>query len=134
MDTTPTIDVTEWQKRINVFAGIEKNPAGYLHRAAVREAMSLLRWRKRKKTSEIPKIKDAGPEFTGNCTRPGLQNGAAAQLDAALAQFEPEVVEMLLLHLRDGYSAADIAQEFDMKRGTVASILSRNRARLQEIL
>ena len=173
MDTTQTIDVTEWQERIeqyyvdyaplveraarhvtgndydaedvvqtvfirllqrDVFQGIEKNPAGYLHCAAVREAISLLRWRKRKKTSGIPKVKDAGPEFTDNRTRPDLQNDAAARLDAALAQLEPEVVEMLLLHLRDGYSAADIAKEFGMKRGTVASLLSRNRARLQEIL
>ena len=42
----------------------------------------------------------------------------SARLDAALEQFEPEAVEMLLMHFRDGYSDAEIAAEFQMKRTT----------------
>ena len=41
---------------------------------------------------------------------------------------------MLVMHFRDGLSDAEIATEFGMKRGTVSSILTRNRAKLEEIL
>ena len=51
-----------------------------------------------------------------------------------MEQLEPAVVEMLVMHLRDGLTDAEIAKEFNMKRGTVASTLSRNRARLEELL
>jgi RNA polymerase sigma factor (sigma-70 family) len=100
----------------------------------MREAISLLRARKRRQMAWIPKPDDAGPEFTDNSTRPDTQYEVDARLAAALEQLEPAVVEMLVMHLRDGLSDADIAKEFKMKRGTVASILSRNRAKLEEIL
>jgi RNA polymerase sigma factor (sigma-70 family) len=58
----------------------------------------------------------------------------SARLDAAFEQLDPEIVEMLVMRFRDGLSDAEIPEEFNMKRGTVASILSRNRAKLEEIL
>ena len=108
------------------FEGIRENPGGYLRRAAMRESISLLRVRKRKQTGYIPKPKDAGPEFTDTRMRPDLRHEADARLEAALHQLDP--------HFRDGLSAAEIAKEFNMKRGTVSSILTRNRARLEKIL
>ena len=116
------------------FEGIGENPGGYLRRAAMRESITLLRARKRRQMGRIPKAKDAGPEFTDNSTRPDTQYEVDARLAAALEQLDPAVVEMLVMHFRDGLSDADIAKEFNMKRGTVASILSRNRAKLEEIL
>jgi RNA polymerase sigma factor (sigma-70 family) len=114
--------------------GIGENPGGYLRRSAMRESISLLRARKRRQTGQIPKPDDAGPEFTDNRTRPDTQYEADARLAAALEQLDPAAVEMLVMHFRDGLSDAEIAKEFKMKRGTVASILSRNRATLEEIL
>jgi RNA polymerase sigma factor (sigma-70 family) len=116
------------------FDGIRENPGGYLRRAAMRESISLLRARKRRNIGHIPKPKDAGPEFTDNRKRPDLQHEAAARLESALDQLEPEIAEMLIMHFRDGLSDAEIAKEFNMKRGTVSSILTRNRAKLEEIL
>jgi RNA polymerase sigma factor (sigma-70 family) len=116
------------------FEGIGGNPGGYLQRAAMRESISLLRARKRRQMGRIPQPKDAGPEFTDNSTRPDMQYEVDARLDAAFEQLDPAVLEMLVMHVRDGLSDREIAKEFNMKRGTVASILSRNRAKLEEIL
>ena len=116
------------------FDGIRENPAGYLRNAAKKESINLLRARKSRKVDRIPKPKDAGPEFTDNSTRPDRQHEAGARLEAALDQLEPEVAEMLMMHFRDGLSAAEIAKELDIKRGTVSSILTRNRAKLEELL
>jgi RNA polymerase sigma factor (sigma-70 family) len=116
------------------FEGIRENPGGYLRRAAMRESISLLPARKRRQTGRIPKPKEAGPEFTDNRTRPDLKHEADARLEAALTQLDPEIAEMLVMHFRDGLSDAEIAKEFGMKRGTVSSILTRNRAKLEEIL
>jgi RNA polymerase sigma-70 factor (ECF subfamily) len=116
------------------FDGIRENPAGYLRNAAKKESISLLRARKCRKADRIPKPKDAGPEFTDNSTRPDRQHEAGARLEAALDQLQPEVAEILIMHFRDGLSAAEIAEELNMKRGTVSSILTRNRAKLEELL
>ncbi|HEY2382859.1 MAG TPA: sigma-70 family RNA polymerase sigma factor [Terriglobia bacterium] len=116
------------------FEGIRDNPGGYLRRSAMRESISLLRARRRKQADRIPKPKHAGPEFMDNSTRPDLRHVANARLEAALEQLDPAIVEMLIMHFRDGLSAEEIAKEFDMKRGTVSSILTRNRAKLEEIL
>ena len=116
------------------FEGIGENPGGYLRRAAMRESISLLRARNRRQAGRIPRAQDAGPECTDNRTRPDTQYEVDARLAAALEQLDAAVVEMLVMHFRDGLSDADIAKEFKMKRGTVASILSRNRAKLEEIL
>ena len=101
---------------------------------AKRESISLLRARKRRKTDRIPKTKDAGPEFTDHRKRPDRQYEAGARLEAALDQLQPEVAEILIMHFRDGLSDTEIAQELNMKRGTVSSILTRNRAKLEELL
>ena len=116
------------------FEGIRENPGGYLRRAAMNESISLLRARKRRQTGHIPKPKDAGPEFADNRTRPDLRHEADARLEAALDQLDPGIAEMLVMHFRDGLSDAEIAKEFNMKRGTVSSILTRNRAKFEEIL
>jgi RNA polymerase sigma factor (sigma-70 family) len=116
------------------FEGIRENPGGYLRRAAVRESISLLRSRKRRQAGRIPKPKDAGPEFTDNTTRPDRKHEANARLETALDQLDPDIVEMLVMHFRDGLSDTEIAKEFNMKRGTVSSILTRNRAKLEKIL
>src|SRR5262249_7114335 len=99
-----------------------------------RESISLLRARRRRKMGHIPKPKDAGPEFTDHSMRPDRHYEADAKLEAALDQLEPEVAEMLVMHFRDGLSDAEIAKEFNMKRGTVSSILTRNRAKLEKLL
>ena len=116
------------------FEGIRENPGGYLRRAAKRESISLLRARKRRNMRRIPKPKDAGPEFTDHSTRPDLNYDVEARLEAALDQLEPEAAEMLIMHFRDGLSDAEIAKEFNMKRGTVSSILTRSRAKLEQML
>jgi RNA polymerase sigma factor (sigma-70 family) len=116
------------------FDGIRENPGGYLRQAAMRESISLLRARNRQQTGRIPRPRDAGPEFTDNRNRPDRRHEAKARLEAALEQLDPAIAEMLVMHFRDGLSDAEIAKEFDMKRGTVSSILTRNRAKLEEIL
>jgi RNA polymerase sigma factor (sigma-70 family) len=116
------------------FEGIRENPGGYLRRAAMRESISLLRSRKRRQAGCIPKPMEAGPEFTDHASRPDRKHEANARLEAALDQLDPEIVEMLVMHFRDGLSDTEIAKEFNMKRGTVSSILTRNCAKLEKIL
>lgn len=119
---------------------LRQNPRAYLHRSAVNEALNLLRWRKNQKLVRPPEQTEEEGEseqdFFDRVSRKktGLNDTMTHKLNDAIDQLEPEAIEILYLHYRDGHSDTEIAQQLGTKRGTVASTLSRIRAKLKENL
>jgi RNA polymerase sigma-70 factor (ECF subfamily) len=104
------------------------NPKGYLYQAAVNEAKSIVRARKRqpfdgrKDWAEIP------------VTTPGLSADKGLILEEALAELGDRAAAVLLLHDRDGYNCVDIGKMFGMTENAVNQMLLRSRARIRQLL
>jgi RNA polymerase sigma-70 factor (ECF subfamily) len=110
-------------------ASLWKNPKAYLHRAAVNLSLDLLKARRRQALADdLDALKLADPA-TADRARPGHQ-----ALDAALAQLEPDAVQLLTLRYVHGYTDAEIAGQLGTSRGAIALRLFRLRRRLKRFL
>jgi len=108
-----------------------KSPKAYLYRAAVNVSLSILRSRKRLRTAVDVEELDL----------PATDNGSSDPDDEiqrsllnAIAQLNPQAVEMLILRYEHNYSDAEIARMLGKSRGSVAVTLYRARARLKNLL
>jgi RNA polymerase sigma-70 factor (ECF subfamily) len=103
---------------------------GYLYRAAVNEALSSLRSRKRYDTSDdVERLQQPvahPPADSGDGNRQVLLE--------AIAQLRPRAVEILILHYEHHYSDREIAKMLNTSRGTIAVTLYRARARLKKLV
>jgi RNA polymerase sigma-70 factor, ECF subfamily len=108
----------------------DRNPKGYLYRAAINLSLNIIRTRKREAPADdldrLPAPVDPGPMPADDPMRRAL-------LDA-IAQLKPRAVEILILHYEHDYSDAQIAQMLGTSRGTIAVTLYRTRARLKTLL
>ena len=104
---------------------IDKNPKGYLHRAAVNIALDVIKARSRN-TSEEP----------GDVAVEAGSNNSEIQecLRHALSELNPRAAEIFVLRHVEGYDNAEIAGMLGTSRGTVAVLLFRARARLKKSL
>ena len=82
---------------------LQGNPRGYLHQAAVNLSLDVLR-RRRRRTFIHDVDTLAAPEPAGSGDRLEHQ-----QLDAALAELEPDAVHILTLRYVHGYKLTEIA-------------------------
>ena len=101
------------------------SPERYLRRAATNMAIDLLR--KRASQAETG-IEDSPGRQSGDC--PLLKE----RLRRALARLPEDHAQMFVLCYLEGYSYDELAEQFHIERGTVASRLYRTRASLQEDL
>jgi RNA polymerase sigma-70 factor (ECF subfamily) len=109
---------------------LKRNPAGYLHRAAVNQSLNLLRTKERRRvTQDVDDLDIAQPRTDNEAADERHQ-----RLLDALSSLRPEAVEMLMLHYKHNYSDAQIARMLGKSRGTVAVTLYRIRARLKKLL
>jgi len=109
---------------------LEKNPKGYLYRAAVNLSLNVIRSRKRQRLVD-------GLEHLEIVSDSTLSKGAEdirQCVAEAIAELEPETVQMLLLRYVHNCSDADIAKFLGRSRGSVAMRLFRARARLRKLL
>ena len=113
---------------------IRKNPRGYLYQAAINESLHVLRSRKRQKLTPILEKNKECDEVVQKATSSHREEGARQRLRDAIAQLEPEAVEILILHYEQGYTDAQIAEMRGQTRGTVASTLHRIRATLKKLM
>jgi RNA polymerase sigma-70 factor (ECF subfamily) len=119
--------------------GIFENPGGYLHQAAVNEALTIAKARKRKKEKAVPiLIKVDGKEkeheeIESKAARSQRAGNLREQLQDAITALNPQDVGLLLLYM-DGYSDAEIAEMRGETRGAVASKLYRIREKLRNLL
>jgi RNA polymerase sigma-70 factor, ECF subfamily len=102
---------------------IEKNPKGYLHRAAVNIALDVIKARSRVVSDgnlDIAVESVPGADDIQKCVR------------LALAELNPKAAEIFVLRHVEGFDNAEIAKMLGTTRGTVAVLLFRARMRLKK--
>lgn len=108
---------------------LQRNPKGYLYRAAVNLSLNLIRSRKRQAVAgdaehlEVPAGSDSNSAEETH-----------RRLAAAIAELDPEAAQMLILRYVHNYSDAEIAKLLGTSRGTIAMRLFRSRARLKRLM
>lgn len=111
----------------------QKNPTGYLYRAAINLSLNAVRSRRRHASAADPADLQLAVVDAGSAE----QDAAADQqrrLLAAMAELNPRWVEMLILRYEHDCSDVDIARLLGTSRGAVAVTLFRARARLKKLL
>jgi len=104
----------------------ESSPERYLRRAATNASIDLLR---RKSTLSEIEI-DEGRDYHSGESTVLLKE----RLRRALAKIPPDDAELFVLCYLEGYSYDELAEQYQVERGTVASRLHRIRAVLQKHL
>jgi RNA polymerase sigma-70 factor (ECF subfamily) len=102
------------------------SPEGYLRRAATNAAIDLLRRR-----ALLPEAGTPEDQLESARENPVLLK---ERLRRALAKLPPSDAELFVLCYLEGYSYDELAQLFEIERGTVASRLHRTRALLRKDL
>lgn len=99
---------------------LERNPKGYLYRAAVNVSLNTLRNRKRRTRRE-----SVEPVLVAVHPAEDRSDESRRRLFDAIAQLKPRAVEILILRHVHEYSDQDIARMLGTSRGTVAVALYR---------
>jgi RNA polymerase sigma-70 factor (ECF subfamily) len=109
-----------------------KNPKAYLYRTIVNDSLNMIRSRDRRR--EADDIDDVMELEIAEPSSELANDNISDALHEALAKLKPEVREIFMLHHVQGYSDEEIAELLGQPRTTVASTLSRARAKLKKIL
>jgi len=107
----------------------QKNPKGYLYRAAVNRSLDVLETRRRQLPAGNDPVEDVRTEASVDPY--GITH---QQLAAALSKLRPRAVEILILRYTHDCSDVEIAKLLGTSRGVVAVSLFRARARLKKLL
>jgi len=112
---------------------LQPSPRAYLHRAAVNAALDVVRTRKHDRTLPLGVLESL---LEGNVAhRPDHQRSLAELrnwLRKAVAHLTPESAELFTLRFVEGYSNQEIAEMLGSTAGSIAVMLHRTRARLQQ--
>ena len=109
---------------------LEKNPKGYLYRAAINVSLDTVQMRQRQMQADGERVLAAVEPVTHE--RP--EDERKRRLREAIRHLKPRAVEILILRHVHGYSDAEIAQMLGTSRGTIAVTLFRARAKLRTLL
>ena len=107
---------------------LQANPKAYLYRAAVNLSLDALRARRRRAL-----IRDVD-QLESPVATAGLDALTNPWLDRALAQLDPNSLEILTLRYVHDYSDGEIAGMLGVSRGAMALRLFRLRRRLKTLL
>ena len=107
-----------------------RNPKGYLHRAAVNEALHVKETRKRQRLTDA----DVNTLEIQAPTPESGHDEDLLRMRAAIARMKPEFVEVLNLRYKEEYSCRDIAKLRRRPLRTVLSDLFRARAELKKLI
>jgi RNA polymerase sigma-70 factor (ECF subfamily) len=102
---------------------------GYFCRAAINEALSIVRARNRHRLTDDDKIA-AEPSND----RSPMEEDMRLRLLEAMAKLSNRDVELLVLSYQDGYTDQEIARLLNRSRGVIAVSLYRARTRLRKHL
>jgi len=94
-----------------------RSPKGYMQRAAINASIDLLRQKSSKPSAEL----DEGRESTKPESSPFLKE----MLRSALAKLPSQDAELFVLCYLEGYTYEELADQFGIERGTIASRLHR---------
>ena len=128
-DVVQTIFLRLYRRRDGA-AGLKKNPKAYLYRAAVNEAISTVRLRRR----HILTGDDSEFDRPVEPVRPAQDAALRRQFLEALAKLNPKAVEILILRYEHSYSDAEIAEMLGTSRASIAVQLHRARAWLKKFM
>jgi RNA polymerase sigma-70 factor (ECF subfamily) len=107
----------------------QKNPRAYLYRAAINQALNIIRTRRRHPTTDLEQIgipavhPDADSEEVIH-----------RKLYEAIAELPPQSAEIVILRYMHDYTDVDIAKLLGKSRVTIAVRLHRARGQLKQIL
>ena len=108
----------------------DKNPAGYLYRAAVNVSLNTIRFRRRQVlTRDFQFI-----EFAQSSVGSNIDEGTIRRLHQAISTLSPRTVEILILRYVHDYTEPEIARLLGRARSTIAVTLFRSRNRLRTLL
>jgi RNA polymerase sigma-70 factor (ECF subfamily) len=110
---------------------IEKNPKGYLYRAATNLSLDVLEARRRR-----PHLVDEDklPAIPDSLDDPIFKHEMHQSLYQAIAKLSPDAAEILTLRYVHDASDAEIAKMLGVSRTVVAVRLFRSRARLKKLI
>jgi len=108
---------------------LEKNPNGYLYRAAVNLSLNVVKSRRRHVlTDDLDSLESPA------AATPKAEDEMSRRLSRALSKLSPRAVELLVLRYEHDYSDAEIAKMLGKSRGAIALTLFRARAHLKKLL
>lgn len=103
-----------------------RSPKGYMQRAAVNASIDLLRRRASNSSTELEEGRDSG--------KPDSSLFLKEMLRRALAKLPSDDAELFVLCYLEGYTYEELAGQFGIERGTIASRLYRIKAVLKKEL
>jgi RNA polymerase sigma-70 factor (ECF subfamily) len=107
-----------------------KNPKGYLYRAAVNLALTIVQTRRRRALAEASEDLAVAIPARASSRAEELHR----KLYEAIAELKPRAASILVLRYLHNYSDAEIAKLLGTSRGVIAVTLYRSRARLKKLL
>lgn len=114
---------------------LSQSAASYLHRAAVRAALDVLRARRRSRAVPLEEVDSKPPQTaTPDPERGSLSGELRTRLRRALATLNPRHAEIFALRYFEGHRNRDIATLLDLSPTAVAVTLHRVRGQLQQDL
>ena len=111
---------------------VDRNAEGFLYRAAMNEALHVLRSRRRQAqviAGDLDSVEDVV-----DTVHSSIEDRARQDLEDALARLKPEEVDIVLLRYEQGYSNGEIAEILGQSQIHVAVNLFRARAHLKKRL
>jgi RNA polymerase sigma factor (sigma-70 family) len=109
-----------------LFLNPARAPEHYLRRAAINASIDLLRRKASRAESAFEDTHNHGAKESTLLLKERLRR--------ALAKLPPENAELFVLCYLEGYSYEELAEQFQLERGTVASRLHRIRAAVRKDL
>jgi RNA polymerase sigma-70 factor (ECF subfamily) len=106
-----------------------ENPRAYLYRAAVNLSLNAIRQRKRHVLVDTSERLEEIPQANA----PGSAERLHQRLYEAVAEFDSETAEILILRYVHNYDIAEIAKMLGKSRSVIAVRLFRSRARLKKL-
>jgi RNA polymerase sigma-70 factor (ECF subfamily) len=108
----------------------KRNPKGYLHRAAINSAVSLLRSRESERLADgdMDSMEIPAPE-DGSWRKDDID-----RVRRAMAKMKPNLIEIVNLYYSEGYSCREIAEITGRLLPTVVADLFRARAQLKRLM
>jgi len=114
--------------------GLDDNPAGYLHRAAVNAALDVVRARKSARSTALEDVEAVLPDDDPGSSPERRSSGGEilAHVRAALGRLNPRTAEVFTLRYLEGYGNHEIAEMLGTSRSTIAVMLHRARHKLKD--
>jgi RNA polymerase sigma-70 factor (ECF subfamily) len=114
-------------------SNLRNNPKAYLYRAAVNVSLSVIRSRRlRVPAGDLEAVENSVHTVRAHGDA-GVRDRLLSVLDA-MAESDPQAVELLILRYVHGCSDSDIAKMFGKARSTIAVRLFRARVRLKKLM